>query len=325
MDAVDELKIGVIGGTGLGQLLASTGEHRRHEVSTPFGPASDAILETEWAGVPVFLLSRHGPGHVLSPSQVPYRANIFALKQLGCTHVIGTGAVGSLREEFRPRDLLVPDQVIDKTTRRHSTFFEKAAVHVEFATPFCSVLRQLLIDAGASSAPGAEPSDSVAGSSVRMATVHGRGCYVAMEGPGFSTRAESLMHRLWGGDLIGMTAMPEAKLAREAEMSFALLALVTDYDAWKAVTPASPGAPAPKPPDVVDPSALLAEIKGNLDAASAAAMGVIRRAIELAAQRREALLAAPSRQALKLAIWSDKSRIDPGEIERLRPIWGRYF
>src|SRR5205085_131521 len=262
------LKIGLIGGSGLGAALASRTDGRRHQVETPFGRPSDAIVETEWAGLPVFFLNRHGPGHLLNPSQVPYRANIFALKQLGCTHVIASGAVGSLREEFKPRQLVLPDQIIDKTRTRADTFFDRAAVHVEFAEPFCPVLRQTLIDAGTSQPQGDE----------RM-TVHDRGCYVAMDGPAFSTRAESLMHRLWGGDLIGMTAMPEAKLAREAEMAYALVALVTDYDCWRQKPPVPPGGATtgaaatttPAPPTAQqehDPSALLREIIGNLEAAT---------------------------------------------------------
>src|SRR5688572_1224020 len=178
------IKVGLIGGSGLGLALASQTEGRRHELQTPFGPPSDAIVETEWDGVTLFFLSRHGPGHVLNPSQVPYRANIFALKQLGCTHVIASGACGSLREEFRPRDLVIPDQIIDKTTRRIGTFFDSAAVHAEFAEPFCLVLRQLLLEASKSLVEGSF-------------SVHDRGCYVCMEGPAFSTRAESLVHRLW--------------------------------------------------------------------------------------------------------------------------------
>src|SRR5438046_51900 len=243
------MKIGLIGGTGIGQILGAAAEGTRHEIDTPFGRPSDAIVETRWGGTPVLLLSRHGPGHLLNPSQVPFRANIFALKQLGCTHIIASGAVGSLREEMRPRDLVIPDQVIDKTHRRAGTFFENAAVHVEFAEPFCPVLRQILIEASKSSFENVEetltpPSPGVPGEGEKMEeknvrtplppfTVHDRGCYVCMEGPAFSTRAESLMHRLWGGDLIGMTAMPEAKLAREAEISYALVALVTDYDCWR--------------------------------------------------------------------------------------------
>ena len=156
---------------------------------TPFGKPADAIIEANWFGVPVYLLSRHGPGHLLNPTSVPYRANIFALKQLGVTHVIATGAVGSLREEFKPRDLVIADQVIDKTTSRAGSFFEKSAVHVEFAEPLCPVLRRILKQSAGEA----------------QVTAHDRATYVAMEGPAFSSRAESLMHRLWGGDLIGMT------------------------------------------------------------------------------------------------------------------------
>src|SRR6476661_269281 len=123
------LRVGLIGGTGLGEMLGVEGG-QRHEIDTPFGRPSDAIIEGSWAGVPVLLLARHGPGHVFNPSQVPYRANLFALKQLGCTHILASGAVGSLREEFKPKQLVIPDQVIDRTTRRPNTFFEHAAVHV---------------------------------------------------------------------------------------------------------------------------------------------------------------------------------------------------
>ena len=305
---MEALKVGVIGGSGLGQLLGGT-DGERHAVDTPFGRPSDAITEVEWGGVPVCLLSRHGPGHGLNPSRVPYRANVFALKALGCTHVIATGAVGSLREEFKPRDLVVADGTIDKTVARPATFYDGAAVHVGFDEPFCPVLRRFLLDTAA-----AVPDAPFA--------THDRGCYVAMEGPAFSSRSESLMHRLWGGDLVGMTALPEAKLAREAEISYALVALVTDYDSWRAKPEPAPGEP-PAPP--ADPSALLAEIIGNLQAASANALDLIRRAIGRMADHREALLAAPSRQALRLAIWSDKAAIPAIEVDRLRPLWGRYF
>src|SRR3989440_12096543 len=143
---MSELKVGLIGGTGLGEALGAE-NGKRHEVDTPFGNPSDAIVETSWAGVPCLILSRHGPGHLLSPSQVPYRANIFALKKLGCTHILASGAVGSLREEFKPKHLVIPDQIIDRTSKRPGTFYESAAVHVEFAEPFCPVLRQILMDA----------------------------------------------------------------------------------------------------------------------------------------------------------------------------------
>ncbi len=303
---MSDIRVGLIGGSGLGDLLRDAhSASRRHTVETPFGPPSDTIIETELEGLPLFALPRHGPGHLLNPTQVPYRANIFALKSLGVTHIIASGAVGSLREEFRPRDLVIPDQIIDKTSRRPGTFFERAAVHTEFAEPFCPVLRQILLDAAESSADH---------------QVHGRGCYVCMEGPAFSTRAESLMHRLWGGDLIGMTCMPEAKLAREAEISYALVALVTDYDCWR-TKPKKPGETTEEPNKL----ALLSEIIGHLKTASGNAMALIRRAVALLAARRESLPPSPAHTALELAIWSDKAQIDKDEVQRLSPLWIKYF
>lgn len=298
------LKIGLIGGSGLGQALLDGHQGQPHNLDTPFGKPSDAIIETEIHGTQVFLLNRHGPGHTINPSAVPYRANIYALKQLGVTHIIASGAVGSLREEFKPRDLVIPDQLIDKTTRRIGTFYEKAAVHIEFADPFCPVLRKLLLDAGAQLSGGENP--------IRT---HDRGCYVVMEGSAFSTRAESLMHRLWGGDLIGMTALPETRLAREAEIAYALVNLVTDYDCWKR-RPHS---------EQSDPAELLKEIIGHLQVATANAMTLIKKAIEMAPARETELLASPSLSALQLGIWSDKSKIDPAEVLKLKPLWGKYF
>jgi 5'-methylthioadenosine phosphorylase len=169
------------------------------------------------------------------------------------------------------------------------------------------VLRQILLEA-------AKPA-------AQDFSVHDRGCYVCMEGPAFSTRAESLMHRLWGGDLIGMTAMPEAKLAREAEISYALVALVTDYDCWRSKPPSAGGVPASAP----DPHELLKEIIGNLQTASQNAIGLMKRAVELIAQRRELLSQCPAQHALELGIWSDKSRIDRDEVQRLGPLWMKYL
>jgi 5'-methylthioadenosine phosphorylase len=303
------MKIGLIGGSGLAAAFAQQAEGQRHEVDTPFGRPSDAIVETSISGLPVLFLSRHGPGHVLNPSQVPYRANIFALKQLACTHILASGAVGSLREELKPRQLVIPDQVIDKTTKRAGTFYERAAVHVEFAEPFCPVLRQILKDAG----------EELHNETLQ---IHHGGAYVCMEGPAFSSRAESLMHRLWGGDLIGMTAMPEAKLAKEAEIAYALVALVTDYDSWKSKPAPKSGEPAP---EATDPAVLLKEIIGNLEIASQNAIGLIRRGLELIAQKPDRLRDCPAASAFKLAIWSDKSRIDPQEVDILRPKWGKSF
>ena len=342
--AMSEIKIGLIGGSGLGAALGARTEGTRHEVDTPFGQPSDAIIETNWGGLPVFFLSRHGPGHQHGPTQVPFRANIFAMKKLGVTHIIASGAVGSLREEFRPRDLVIPDQIIDKTSRRAATFFETTAVHVEFAEPFCPVLRRILCSTGfqpvsgspssAMSAPGSEVAghgqDARAtgvaghGQDARATVVHDRGCYVCMEGPAFSTRAESLMHRLWGGDLIGMTAMPEAKLAREAEIGYALVALVTDYDCWRTKrhgASVAPGQPQEKP----DPAELLREIIANLESASDNGIALIRRAVERIAAKPDLLADCPAAEALKLAIWSEKARIPREEVERLGPLWIRYF
>jgi 5'-methylthioadenosine phosphorylase len=328
----DAVKIGLIGGSGLGQLLAAEAGGTRHEVDTPFGRPSDAIVETAIDGLPVFLLARHGPGHVLNPSQVPYRANLFALKKLGVTHVIASGAVGSLRDEFRPRDLVVADQVIDKTNKRANTFYDAAAVHVEFAEPFCPVLRRILVEEGkaAEAAAGSDagPGDD-AGSATPAVTVHDRGCYVCMEGPAFSTRAESLMHRLWGGDLIGMTAMPEAKLAREAELGYALVALVTDYDCWKQAGLAKgPGQSPPAVGHPVDPAVLLKEIIANLQTASDNGLRLIRSAVRRIAgdaTLQEQLSASPARSALKLAIWSDKAKVPREQVELLKPLWMKYF
>lgn len=313
---MSDIRIGLIGGSGLGVLMAREAHTVTNVIQTPFGPPSAPILETAWNNLPVFILPRHGAGHVLNPSQVPYRANIFALKKLGVTHILATGAVGSLRDEYRPRDLVIPDQIIDKT-RRPGTFFDTAAVHVEFAEPFDARLRQILFECAAVTQQGSEDP-------AQKPAVHQGGCYVAMEGPAFSTRAESLMHRLWGGDLIGMTAMPEAKLAREAEIAYALVALVTDYDCWKhPTTPKeSPLATdAPKPDQV----ALLKEIIDNLDAASSSGMALIKAAVEKIAAEPGRLADSPARQALKLAIWSDKSQIDRKEVERLAPLWLHYF
>ena len=202
-------RIGIIGGSGMDEVLGALGHGESRVVETPFGRPSAPIRLLDLDGVPVALLSRHGPGHLLNPSHVPYRANIFALKSLGVTHVLASTAVGSLREEIHPRELVIPDQLIDRTFRRAATFFDEVAVHVELASPLCPNLRELLVRAGN-------------GASTR---VYPKGTYVCMEGPQLSTRAESELHRSWGAHLIGMTALPEAKLAREAELCYALVSL----------------------------------------------------------------------------------------------------
>ncbi len=308
------IKIGLIGGSGLGDALSARENGTPQYINTPFGKPSGTIFETHWAGVPVLVLSRHGNGHVFNPTSVPYRANLYALKVLGCTHILASGAVGSLREEVKPRDVVVPDQVIDKTINRPATFFEQSAVHVEFAEPFCPVLRQILLDA---------VPQAIAARNPEPMQVHGRGCYVAMEGPAFSTRAESLMHRMWGGDLIGMTAMPEAKLAMEAELPYAMVALVTDYDCWRS---AVPGAKPKDQKEMPRPRhELLNEIISNLKAASENAIALMKAAVERIAKDPSPLEFCPARTALELSIWSNKEKLTHEEIERLWPLWGAYF
>ena len=289
------LRMGIIGGSGLAQALGSE-QGLCKQVQTPFGPPSSPLKTATWGGLDVVILQRHGPAHLLGPSQVPYQANIYALKAAGVTHIVASGATGSLQQALVPGDLVIVDQVIDKTFRRASTFYEKAAVHVEMAEPFCPLMRRWLLAAAG-----------------RLANlkVHEGGTYVCMEGPAFSTRAESHMHRAWGGDLIGMTCMPEAKLAREAEMAYALVALPTDYDCWR---PRHDGA---------RPQELLAEIASNLETATSCCVQLVKEALsDVSMLRGEP---SPAHEALKLAIWSDKTRIDRDEVARLKVLWGRYF
>ncbi len=211
-----QASVGVIGGSGLYDIegLKSVREIR---VRTPFGAPSDAIIVGTLEGTRVAFLSRHGRGHRLNPSEINYRANIYALKSLGVSRVISVSAVGSMKESIEPGDVVIPDQFIDLTKRRASTFFEGGIVaHVAFGEPICAALAQAL----ASSSEGLG------------ASLHRGGTYLCMEGPQFSTKGESQLYRQWGVDVIGMTNMPEAKLAREAELCYATMALVTDYDCW---------------------------------------------------------------------------------------------
>ena len=291
-----KVKVGIIGGSGLGEAICGQNEGRSRQVETPFGSPSSPIIETSWGGCDIALLNRHGIGHVYPPSAVPYRANIYALKAIGCTHVIASGAVGSLRENIRPKDLVIPDQVIDKTSHREPSFFsEGLAVHVELAAPFCPVLREHLLNCAGEV----------------KTTVHRSGTYVCMDGPAFSTRAESEMHRQWGGDLIGMTCMPEAKLAREAELAYALVCLPSDYDCWK---------PAPAQ---LDKQELLKEIIGNLTEATGNAIQLIKAAVKRFGEIAD--VPSPSHNALEMAIWTDRSRIDPQVRQRLGVLLHRYL
>jgi 5'-methylthioadenosine phosphorylase len=208
--------LGVLGGSGLYD-IDGLDDARTEEVATPYGDPSGPVLSGQIGQTRLLFLPRHGRGHRFSPSEINYRANVFALKKLGATRVLSVSAVGSLREGMKPGDFVLADQFIDKTWGRATTFFGDGVVgHVSFAEPTCPAFAAVV-------------GEAAAGANRRL---HPRGTYVCMEGPQFSTRAESELHRSWGADVIGMTAASEAKLCREAELCFALLALVTDYDAW---------------------------------------------------------------------------------------------
>jgi 5'-methylthioadenosine phosphorylase len=308
--------LGILGGSGLEDRLTGAGLLAHQEVvriDTPFGPPSAPVAVGTLAGtdVRVAILRRHGEGHTIPPHMVPYRANIFALKSLGVTHLVATGAVGSLREAVRPGCVMLVDQFIDRTTgagRRgeNRTFFDGAAVHVEFAEPTCPVVRDWLLNAAART-----PRDPT--------EVFERGTYVCIDGPTFSTRGESHMHRALGADVVGMTALPEARLAREAEIAYALVALPTDYDCWKTRPPAPPGGDRASGAR----ESLLTEIIGNLHRSAEAAARLIEAALRDVSMLRDN--PSPAHDALKLGIWTKKDLIPPAEVERLRPIWGRYF
>ncbi len=213
------IKIGIIGGSGLYQMEALS-DVKEIKVETPFGDPSDALITGKLDGVPVAFLARHGRGHTLTPSELPFRANIYAMKALGVEYLISASAVGSLKAEAKPVDMVVPDQFIDRTKGRVSTFFGEGIVgHISFGNPVCDALATLLADA-------------VESQQFEGVTLHRGGTYVCMEGPAFSTKAESNLYRSWDATVIGMTNLPEAKLAREAEIAYATLALVTDYDCW---------------------------------------------------------------------------------------------
>ncbi len=282
--------VGLIGGSGLGDELGKYIDNVRYEsIETPFGSPSGDIMLGAIAGCKVAFLNRHGDGHRYSPSTVPYAANIFAMKKLGVHTLIATAAVGSLQEKNAPGDLVIVDQFIDKTFRRQNTFFDEyGAVHCEMARPVCSRLSNILFDT-------AQKNELKS---------HAGGTYVCMEGPQFSTRAESLMHRSWGGDLIGMTAMPEAKLAREAQMCYALAALVSDYDCWKPADSAK------------DKQTLLEEIIGNLKKATDNCLALIEAVLKSDADL--TVEDCPCRKSLSLAVWTQSDKIDANVKEDLK-------
>jgi 5'-methylthioadenosine phosphorylase len=217
MKMTDTWHIGVIGGSGLAEGIGLENA-QEIAVSSPFGEPSGPVVQGTLHGVRFTFLARHGAGHAIAPSAVNYRANIDVLKRCGVSDILALSAIGSLRENMAPGQFVAVDQFIDRTVGRNSSFFGAGLVaHVSLADPVCARLAAVLAD----------------GAQAAGATVHRGGCYLAMEGPQFSTRAESRMYRAWGADVIGMTAMPEAKLAREAELPYALLGMVTDYDSWR--------------------------------------------------------------------------------------------
>ncbi len=292
-------RIGVMGGSGLYDIDGLT-DIREQEVRTPFGrPSDDFIIGrlgdlTSADGRPVELcfLPRHGRGHVFNPSEVPYRANIWGMKKLGVDWIVSISAVGSLREEIVPGHMVIVDQFIDRTKgTRASTFFEGGIVgHVGFADPVCNTLRGYLLTAARDAG----------------ATVHDGGTYVCMEGPAFSTRAESHLYRSWGAQVIGMTNLTEAKLAREAEISYATVAMSTDYDCWHGGH------------DDVTVEGVIAVIKANVATARAIISGV---APLIAAHDGPA----PSSGAMEHAIMTARDRIPLDRREALAPLIGRYF
>lgn len=279
--------IGVIGGSGLYELSGLTNVHEQ-AVETPFGSPSDKLIVGDLDDVRLVFVPRHGRKHRLTPSEVPYAANIHALKQLGAEYVLSVSAVGSLREEIAPGHVVLPDQLIDRTKARRSSFFGEGVVgHVSFAEPFCHELRNVLLGA-------------VEGCGT---TVHPRGTLVVMEGPAFSTRAESHMYRSWGAQIIGMTALPEAKLAREAELCYATLALSTDYDCWR------------EEEEAVTVDAVVAVLKRNVSLARE----VVRRTAQLLAKQPPRTCACS--RATDNAIMTHE--ISPQDYARLQLIIGR--
>ncbi len=285
--------LGVIGGSGLYQMEGLT-EVEEVDIQTPFGAPSDRISIGTLDGVRVAFLPRHGRGHRFSPSEIPVRANIWALKSLGVQWVLSVTAVGSMREDVAPLDLLIPDQLFDRTKSRVNSFFEGGVVvHCAFADPFCPILSSAL---------------ATAAESLGAVKVHRGGTYLCMEGPLFSTRAESRIYRQWGVDVIGMTALPEAKLAREAELHYAALACITDYDCWHE-TEAD-----------VTVEMVVANLQHNVAAAQRVIRAVARRAGEL-----ESAATCGCDRALATAIITDPRQVPPEVRAHYQLLLGKYL
>jgi 5'-methylthioadenosine phosphorylase len=283
------VQIGIIGGSGLYDMAEVT-DRREVQVTTPFGEPSGPYVLGTLRGKRVAFLARHGAGHRLSPSELNFRANIFGFKTLGVEYILSASAVGSLKQEYKPLDIVIPDQFFDRTKGRVGTFFGRGLVaHVGFAHPFCKPLSAIAYESGKQSG----------------ATVHAGGTYVCMEGPQFSTLAESKLYRSWGMDIIGMTNLQEAKLAREAEICYATIALVTDYDCWH--------------PD--HDSVTVELIIANLTQNARTAQQIIANAVERLPFERTCECAS----ALKYALITRPDAV-PEQIKKdLAPIIGKYF
>ena len=281
-------KIAIIGGSGLYNMPGLTGREERL-VETPWGNPSDALVLGRLGGREVAFLARHGRGHRIMPSNLNFRANIYALKKLGVEWILSFSAVGSLKEELKPLDFCIPDQFVDRTRGRASTFFdEDIVVHVAFADPVCALLADV-----------AEQACRHAG-----VIVHRGGTYCCIEGPQFSTRAESNLYRSWGLDVIGMTNLQEAKLAREAEMSYATIAMVTDYDCWH------------DDHDAVTVEQVIAYLTKNAENAQAVAVEAVKRVPEGPG---------PYASALKNAVLTDRSTISEASKEKYGLLIGKYL
>jgi 5'-methylthioadenosine phosphorylase len=281
--------LGIIGGSGLYE-MEGLRNVRRVTVRTPFGKPSDALTVGELEGRTLAFLPRHGRGHRLSPSQINYRANVYAMKKIGASAVLSISAVGSMKERIRPGDIVVVDQFYDHTRFRPNTFFEGGiAGHIAFADPVCPALARVVYDAAKRA----------------VKRVHRGGAYLCMEGPAFSTRAESTIYRKWGVEVIGMTNMPEAKLAREAELCYATLALATDYDCWHETE------------EDVTVGSILAILKRNVENSKKVVREVARR------------LPAPGGchcgEALRHALITDRKRIPAATRKRLSLLIGKYL
>jgi 5'-methylthioadenosine phosphorylase len=284
------MTIGIMGGSGLYEMAGLRLKEERF-IHTPFGDPSDAYMTGDLDGIPLVFLSRHGRGHRLLPSELNYRANIYGFKVLGVETILSASAVGSMKEAYKPLDIVFPDQFIDRTRHRPDTFFGNGIVgHVAFADPVCGVISDAMFEAAKECG----------------ATAHRGGTYVCMEGPQFSTRAESRLYRSWGVDVIGMTNLQEAKLAREAEICYATMALVTDYDCWH------------ESEESVTVEAVLAVLRANAEMAQTILRATVPR---VAGRARQCGCAT----ALQFAIVTDPARIPAKLKSDLAPIIGKYI